>query len=120
MNSVLQNIVAKLTCALLILIPATGFSQDAISDAALEHTKELLMSTPLIDGHNDLPWLIREETGGDVVAFGLERENTFDTDIPRLRKGLLGAQFWSVWIPGETAAASAMREFHDLGVRYRR
>jgi membrane dipeptidase len=67
------------------------------------------MSTPLIDGHNDLPWLIREETGGDVAAFRLERENAFDTDIPRLRKGLLGAQFWSVWIPGETPPADSRR-----------
>ena len=75
----------------------------------MEHAKELLMSTPLIDGHNDLPWLIREETGGDVAAFRLERENTFDTDIPRLREGLLGAQFWSVWIPGETAPADSRR-----------
>jgi membrane dipeptidase len=109
MKCVLRYVVARLSCALLILIPAIGFAQDAVSDAALEHAKELLMSTPLIDGHNDLPWVIREETGGDVAAFRLERENTFDTDIPRLRQGLLGAQFWSVWIPGETAAADTVR-----------
>lgn len=99
----------RLACALLLLIPGVGFGQDQISDAALEHAKELLRSTPLIDGHNDLPWLIREETGGDVTAFRLEHENDFDTDIPRLRKGLVGAQFWSVWIPGETAAADRRR-----------
>jgi len=99
----------RLVCVLVLLIPGTVVSQDRISDAALEHAKELLRSTPLIDGHNDLPWLIREETGGDVPAFRLERENDFDTDIPRLRKGLVGAQFWSVWIPGETAAADRRR-----------
>jgi membrane dipeptidase len=99
----------RITCALLLLAPGVSFSQEAVSDAALEHAKELLRSSPLVDGHNDLPWLIREETGGDVTAFQLEEENDFDTDIPRLRRGLVGAQFWSVWIPGETAAADSKR-----------
>ncbi len=84
-------------------------SGEQITDAALRHAKGLLESTPLIDGHNDLPWLIREETGGNVLAFRLDRENDFDTDIPRLRKGLIGAQFWSVWIPGETAPSDTGR-----------
>ncbi len=83
---------------------------EQITDAALRHAKDLLESTPLIDGHNDLPWLIREETGGDVIAFRLDRENDLDTDIPRLRKGLVGAQFWSVWIPGETAPSDTGRK----------
>ncbi len=99
----------RITCALLLLVPGVSFSQEAVSDAALEHARELLRSSPLVDGHNDLPWLIREETGGDVAAFQLEEENDFDTDIPRLRRGLVGAQFWSVWIPGETAAADSKR-----------
>ncbi len=92
-----------------MLFPAINACQDHRSDDALQHARELLRKTPLIDGHNDLPWLIREETGGDVSAFQLERENEFDTDIPRMRQGLVGAQFWSVWIPGETAAADARR-----------
>jgi membrane dipeptidase len=88
---------------------ATLASADQISDSALRHARELLQSAPLIDGHNDLPWLIREENGGDVAAFQLDRENEFDTDIPRLRKGLVGAQFWSVWIPGHTIPADTAR-----------
>jgi len=73
-------------------------------DAALNQARTLLQSSPLIDGHNDLPWVIRETTGGDVAASGLDKGTVFDTDIPRLREGLLGAQFWSVWIPGELNA----------------
>jgi len=95
--------------ALLVLLPVLCMGQEPVSAAALQHAKELLRSTPLIDGHNDLPWLIREETGGDVAAFNLERNNDFDTDIPRLREGMVGAQFWSVWIPGETPAGEAKR-----------
>ncbi|MGI9200229.1 MAG: dipeptidase [Woeseiaceae bacterium] len=104
-----RSFLAALASALLFLAPTIGLGQDATSDAALDHAKELLRSTPLIDGHNDLPWLIREETGGDVAAFRLERRNEFDTDIPRLREGLVGAQFWSVWIPGSAAPEDSRR-----------
>ncbi len=75
-----------------------------VAGAALVQARALLQSVPLIDGHNDLPWVIREEAGGDVRTYDLSREKELDTDIPKLRAGLLGAQFWSVWIPGETPA----------------
>lgn len=104
-----SSFLTALVSAVLLLTPALSLGQDQISAAAMEHAKELLRSTPLIDGHNDLPWVIREETGGDVAAFRLERRNEFDTDIPRLREGLVGAQFWSVWIPGETAPEDSRR-----------
>lgn len=78
-------------------------------EEALQHARELLRTSPLIDGHNDVPWLIREETQGDIEAFGLAHGNDFETDIPKLRAGLLGAQFWSVWIPGESTPEDAPR-----------
>jgi len=68
---------------------------------ALTQAKAILKSTPLIDGHNDLPWVIREEAGGDVLSYDLASDKPRDTDIPKLREGLVSAQFWSVWIPGE-------------------
>ncbi|MCH9694534.1 MAG: dipeptidase [Gammaproteobacteria bacterium] len=79
------------------------------AETALERAQEILSTTPLVDGHNDLPWLIHEESGGDVAAFQLKSRNSFDTDIPRMREGMVGAQFWSVWIPGETAAGDTTR-----------
>jgi len=72
-----------------------------LEGAALARAKAVLESTPLIDGHNDLPWMIREEAGGDVLSYDLASSKDLDTDIPKLRAGLVGAQFWSVWIPGE-------------------
>ncbi len=78
-------------------------------DRALQHARELLRTSPLIDGHNDVAWLIREETEGDIEAFGLARGNDFETDIPKLRAGQVGAQFWSVWIPGESTPEDAPR-----------
>ncbi len=69
-------------------------------DVALRHARELLARTPLIDGHNDLPEQIAEQVGGDLARYQLrQRRPKGDTDIPRLREGLVGGQFWSVWIP---------------------
>jgi membrane dipeptidase len=58
----------------------------------------------LIDGHNDLPWAIHERKSapGDVDALDLSKRTEGDTDIPRLRAGGVGAQFWSVYVPGES------------------
>ncbi|MDJ1157262.1 dipeptidase [Chelatococcus sp. SYSU_G07232] len=60
---------------------------------------------PLVDGHNDLPWVIRTDAGarGDVRAYDLTRlHEEADTDIPRLREGGLSAQFWAAFIPTDT------------------
>ncbi len=105
-----RAIICVIAC--LYAYAATGAEppQDTQGDAAaLQHAKELLQTTPLIDGHNDLPWLIREETNSDVAARQLEHRGEGETNIPKLREGLVGAQFWSVWIPGETEAADAAR-----------
>ncbi|HEY3013071.1 MAG TPA: dipeptidase [Gemmatimonadales bacterium] len=79
--------------------PASAQSQDG----ALEHARKLLESTPLIDGHNDLPWEIRESKTAprDVAAYDLRRRAPKQTDLERLAEGRVGAQFWSIYIPGE-------------------
>jgi membrane dipeptidase len=62
----------------------------------------LLERVPMIDGHNDLPWVIRNDAGarGDVRAYGLERQrNDGDTDIPRLREGRVSGQVWAAYVP---------------------
>ncbi|MGH3992360.1 MAG: dipeptidase [Pseudonocardiaceae bacterium] len=75
----------------------------AQSDAALGRARKLLRSTPLIDGHNDLPWTIRESKTAprDVAAYDLRTHAPGHTDFDRLKQGRLGAQFWSIYIPGE-------------------
>ena len=76
-----------------------------MSDQALAQAHALLADAPIFDGHNDLPWVIRIDPGarGDVRAYGLERERVKgDTDIPRLCRGKVGAQFWAAFQPTHT------------------
>ena len=71
--------------------------------AALRHARRLLARHPLIDGHNDLAWTIRNDpkARGDAAAYDLRRRTRGDTDLARLRAGGVGGQFWSVYIPGD-------------------
>ena len=63
----------------------------------------ILKATPLIDGHNDVPWAIRiwKERPFDVEGYDLRKSVSGQTDIPRLAEGRVGGQFWSVYIPGD-------------------
>lgn len=76
----------------------------------------------VLDGHNDLPWALRELSGGDParepdVAAGDPR---LHTDLPRLRAGGVGAQFWSVFVPGELGHDEAVTAVLDQVDRVRR
>jgi membrane dipeptidase len=77
----------------------------AARDAALRHARQLLTRYPVIDGHNDLAWTIRNDAKapGDVAAYDLRRRTRGDTDLARLKAGGVGGQFWSVYIPGDLA-----------------
>ena len=77
--------------------------KNASLDVRVAYVKKLLRNTPLVDGHNDLPWAMREAAKNplDVVAYDLRTTTAGMTDIARLRKGMVGGQFWSVYIPGE-------------------
>ena len=74
----------------------------------------MLSRFPLIDGHNDLPWELRDRFGGDTAAADLAGTHT---DIRRLVEGGVGGQFWSVFVPARIAgdaAVTAVLEQIDL------
>src|SRR6201996_8401242 len=82
-----------------------------------DHTaaRELLSRHPLVDGHNDLPWAIRDEFGGDPVRARLaEPVPQTQTALPRLAAGGVGAQFWSVYVPatlsGDLAVTTVLEQ----------
>jgi membrane dipeptidase len=83
--------------------------------AALAAAHDLLRHHPLVDGHNDLAWKIRERFGPDLRRIDLAAPVTgTHTDLPRLRRGGIGAQFWSVYVPGtlqgDAAVATALEQ----------
>lgn len=99
---------------LVLVIPAQAQDHDAIA-------RRVLSTTPLIDGHNDLPWQIRiSDDPLNVSRFDLRTRTTLHTDIPRLREGMVGAQFWSIYIPidaVEDGAAKVQLEQIDIANR---
>lgn len=87
----------------------------------MRQARDLLRRFPLIDGHNDLPWALRERVGGDLsqVRVSAPVAGTH-TDLPRLAAGGVGAQFWSVYVPatlaGDAAVAGVLEQI-DLARR---
>ena len=89
---------------------------------------ELLRASPLIDGHNDLLWALREahlEEPGEPDPDVSVDAPAFMTDIPRLRAGGVGGQFWSVYVPSDLDGHEAVTQtleqidaFHRLVARY--
>ncbi|MBA4048394.1 MAG: membrane dipeptidase [Sphingomonas sp.] len=83
-------------------------------DAALKaRVERLLTASPVIDGHNDLPWEIRTKYDAKVEAVNLNKDTSklplpLQTDIPRLHRGHVGAQFWSVWITADNLGPRAV------------
>jgi membrane dipeptidase len=84
---------------LVVMLPTALTAQDP----HMAKARRVLRTTPLIDGHNDLPWAIRTSSTApmDVDAYDLTKRTPGHTDIARLRAGMLGGQFWSVYIPGD-------------------
>src|SRR5271170_296980 len=92
----------------------------AEAQAALQHARALLRTTPLVDGHNDTVWLIREDktSHGQVELYDLRQPGRAETDLARLRAGGVSAQFWSVWIPSlDTGSARLQLEQIDIARR---
>jgi membrane dipeptidase len=99
---------------------------DQSADAVLDHAKALLKDTPVIDGHNDYAWAVREKGKGDLDAFDMRKpQPQLMTDFARLRAGGVGGQFWSVYVPvelqGQTAVTATLEQIdvvHRMIAKY--
>ena len=112
---------SKLTLAMAMAIACAGVAQAATPaagkpDPALAaRVAKVLADTPLIDGHNDLPWELRVRGDVDLRVDQSIKGKTADgstplmTDIPRLRAGGVGGQFWSVWTPASITGPAAVQ-----------
>ena len=71
--------------------------------------RELLTRHPIIDGHNDLPWAMRQLNNYDLASYRLDvRQDKTRTDLVRLVEGGVGGQFWSVFVPSKLAGDQAV------------
>lgn len=72
-------------------------------------TRSALAESLVFDGHNDLPWALRQKFDSHVEEIDLSQyQPRLHTDIPRLREGRVGAQFWSVFVPSNMLPADAV------------
>ena len=101
----------------LFLAPAASRGEDA----ALERARRVLAVHPVFDGHNDLPWAIRENAAfpRDVEAYDLRTRTKGATDLERLREGGVGAQLWSVYVPAELPGGFARVQLEQIDIARR-
>jgi membrane dipeptidase len=95
-----------------------ALAQEAPTARELARIDRILRRTPLIDGHNDAPWEIRDQHGNDLnnVDFNSDTRTItppMHTDWPRMRQGRVGGQFWSVYVPADLQGPAATRAVHE-------
>ena len=76
----------------------------------LDRARALLAEHPVVDGHNDLPWALRQQVGYDLDARDIATDQSahLHTDLARLAAGGVGAQFWSVYVRSDFAGDQAV------------
>jgi membrane dipeptidase len=109
---------AALAAAASVLFAVTAVAQE---DPNLARARRILRKHPLVDGHNDLPWQIREATGvpGDVDGYDLRRKTEGATDFERLKAGGVGGQFWSVYTPADADDGFARTQLEQIDIARR-
>jgi membrane dipeptidase len=119
--------VKSFSAAAAVLAAASAVYVQQPSDATLlERARALHKQSPLIDGHNDYPWALREKAQRNLDKLDIAKpQPSIMTDIPRLRAGGVGGQFWSVYVPVElmgqeavTATLEEMDTVHQMMRRY--
>jgi membrane dipeptidase len=101
-------------------------AQQPAGDALLDRARTLHRQVPLIDGHNDYPWAVRENVARDIDRLDIAKpQPSIHTDIARLKAGGVGGQFWSVYTPsdyaGKTAVTATLEQIdivHQMMRRY--
>src|SRR5687768_13022446 len=96
---------SKIFVAVPLLMLTLASSQPDYNQRALALHK----TSPLIDGHNDYPWALRENANRDLEKLDIRQaQPSIMTDIARLRAGGVGGQFWSVYVPAELTGQTAV------------
>lgn len=104
MTNCLHDLASAGLSALLVIACAMSTTARAADDpppvVVTDQARALHARSLVIDGHNDMPWELRKQGSSDFSKLDIAQpQQSLQTDIPRLRAGGVGAQFWSVWVP---------------------
>ncbi|XP_023280127.1 dipeptidase 1 [Seriola lalandi dorsalis] len=102
--------VSKVISAVCLALWVSSCVITLAEDPHMTRALKLMSETPLIDGHNDLPWQLRKQFNNELNKVDLNTLNTTHTNIPKIKEGRLGAQFWSAYVPCESQYKDAVRQ----------
>jgi len=105
--------VSPARAVLLLIVVVLGSAASVRADPVADRVDRILREVPLIDGHNDLPWQYSERVKNHLAQIDIRQDQSgltpaLHTDIPRLRQGRVGGQFWSVYVPTTLKGADAV------------
>ncbi len=127
LDAVPRHLLAFLALFLLAACASASVERTGGGGDPMDRARAVLRGTPLVDGHNDLPWETRQQGGGVIDSMALtvrHSADTLDTDLPRLREGMVGAQFFADYVPADSephGARFALAQadlIHRLAERY--
>ena len=106
---------AHLVLVALALVASVVPTSSVIAQDLRARVARVLKATPLIDGHNDWPEVLRAREGDGRWTVDLRsglgnRPESYNTDIARLRQGMVGGQFWSVWVPSDLPGPEQVKQ----------
>lgn len=102
----------------LTAIFALSLAQTALAATPEQTARAALKASPVVDGHNDVPEQVRDRFDNDLTKFNFNDTTgtatataiAMHTDLPRLKKGMVGGQFWSVYVPATLSEPEAVTE----------
>ncbi|KAM6408993.1 dipeptidase 1 [Rhynochetos jubatus] len=94
-----------------VVVLALGLLLPCARQQYLEEAKRIMTTTPVIDGHNDLPWQLLKKFNNQLglPEANLTQLNSTHTNIPKLRSGHVGGQFWAAYVPCDTQNKDAVK-----------
>ncbi|XP_017567503.2 dipeptidase 1 isoform X1 [Pygocentrus nattereri] len=99
-----------MSCIWAICLVLWAFIFTSNANEYRERALRLMAETPLIDGHNDLPWQLRSKFNNQLSSTDLYTLNSTHTNIPKIKEGRLAAQFWAAYVACDTQYKDAVRQ----------
>ncbi|XP_072516329.1 dipeptidase 1 [Salminus brasiliensis] len=97
-------------CIRAVCLVLWAFAFTSTADNFKEQALRLMELTPLVDGHNDLPWQLKTSFNNQLNNVDLHTLDSTHTNIPKIKEGHLAAQFWAAYVPCTTQYKDAVRQ----------